>query len=348
MQQQIDQKTSMMQMAPYSDGLYHQPVIFLSEQFLPVPGFDNRYYISSLGRLYDDKYGWHCKPSIRRNSKTGKPTYIVYHLQYGANNFYREFAQRLMMITFKPEENMENKVVVFLDHNPLNLVLKNMVWMTYSEKNKFLAEEGIFLSGEKSKSIYSENQIKRVCMLLEKGFTPDQIKEIMPDLPKDGNTSFNTICSRLRTGRSWKYVKKDYDFTTTRNRIDPELIHAVCKLLEQNKNSKEIATELDIKYKDYETIRGLCTNLRARAPIYNTYTNQYPNIPYTNKNILTDEEIEMAIQLKSQGYLASEIVRIMQKNDNNITEFKIYELFRRIRKNPNCRGADVARRYGII
>ena len=334
-----DEQSLMMQRAPYSDGLNHAPVIFTYEQFKPVPGFDNRYFISTLGRLYDRNYNWHCKPTIGR--------YVRYYLKYNCNDFTQESAQKLMMITFKPVPDMENKIIVFLDQNPLNLVLDNMVWMTISERNNFLVEKGI-MGGEKTKTIYTEDQINRVCMLLEKGFSPSQIKQIMIDLPEDGITPFNAICSRLKRGTSWNHVAKKYNLSSSNRNLDQDLIHAVCRLLSENKSVEEIAIELNASYVQYKQIKRLCSNLKARRWPYSKYTDQYPNIPYISDSELTDEEVDMAMQLKAQGYKIIDIVNMLKKNNTNIIEEKVYELFRRLKKDKNARGSDVARRYGLM
>lgn len=336
----VDDQSLMMQKAPYSDGVNHAPIIFNYEVFKPVPEFNNRYYISSLGRLYDSKYLWHCKPTISR--------YVSYYLQYGINDFTEEKAQRLMMITFKPDPEMKNKMVVFLDQNPMNLVLDNMVWMTVSEKHKYLAELGIMGGETVGRTIYTNEQIHRVCMLLEKGFSPEQIKKILVDLPEDGDTPFNHICTGIKAGTRWKHIAKNYNLNTNNRNLGSDLIHNVCRLLSQNKSSRDIALELHASFEEYEQIKRLCNNLKARRPSYTKYTDMYPNIPYIIDSALTDNEIEIIIQLKSQGHSKVEILEIL-KNMPNITHSKLYKLFKNIEKDPvNARGADIAKRYGII
>lgn len=335
----IDEQSLMMQKAPYSDGINHAPIIFTNEIFKPVPGFNNRYFISSLGRLYDSNYKWQCKPTI------GK--YVRYYLKYGINDSVLESAQKLMMITFKPEPDMENKQIVFLDQNPMNLVLDNMIWMSLSDKGKYLCEIGV-RGGEKSRTIYTEDQIKRVCMLLEKGFNPEEIKKIMIDLPEDGSTPFHSICSRLKAGTSWKHVSKKYNLSTIDRHIDKDLIDKVCILLSQGKSTDQIAKELDLSYTEYLQIKNLCSHVRARRGGYAKYAEKYPNIPSVRKiDPLTDEEIDMIMQLRAQGYIKSHIIDILQKDYPNITRTKVYKLIKHIRENPNARGADVAIKYGI-
>ena len=336
----VDDQSIMMQRAPYSDGVNHAPIIFNYEIFKPVPGFNNRYFISSLGRLFDSKYQWHCKPVIGR--------YVRYYLQYGPNDFTEESAQKLMMITFKPDPEMENKMIVFLDQNPMNLVLDNLVWMTISEKHKYLAELGIMGGETVGRTKYTNEQIHRVCMLLEKGFSPEQIKRILVDLPEDGDTPFHSICSRIKSGASWKHIAKQYNLNPINRNLGPDLIHNVCRLLSQNKSSKEIALELNSSFEEYEQIKRLCNNLRARRAPYTKYTNLYPNIPYVTDTSLTDNDIELIMQLKSQGYSKIQILDSL-KNIPNITHSKLYKLFRNLKKDPiNARGADIARKYGII
>ena len=289
MTNKIDALSLRMQVAPYTDGKCHCPVIYTYEIFKPVPGFNNRYYISTLGRLFDIKQCAHCVPTIS--------TYVRYTLRYGNNDFFQETAQRLMMMTFNPVDNMKNLYVVFLDHNPMNLLLSNMRWMNSKEKQQYMVDDGIGNVGANhSQTKYSEDKIRQICELLQQGKKPYEIQKIIPDLPEDKN--FTKVCTRLKTGRGWKHIACEYNLEPTNKKFSDDFVHSVCNLLAQNKTNKEIAAILGVEMN--MRLSSLCAHIRGHKESYRKFILQHPDIPYTPTETLDD--IEYIAKMHKAGY----------------------------------------------
>ena len=297
---QADPMSLRMQIAPYSDGKCHCPVVYNYEIFKPVPGFNNRYFISTLGRLFDTRQCAHCVPIIGKEVK--------YTLRYAENDFFQETAQRLMMKTFNPVPNMDNLYIVFLDHNHMNLLLSNMKWMNASEKQQYMVDCGIGSVGENHwQTKYTEVQIRQICELLKQGKKSYEIQKLLPDLPKDEN--FVKVCMRLRTGRGWKHVACEYGLGAINKRFTDDFIHSVCNLLAQNKSNKEIAAKLGVEMNT--RLSSLCAHLRGHQESYRKFILQHPDIPYTPTETL--EDIEYIAKMHKNGYTPDQISMYSQK-----------------------------------
>ena len=266
-----------MQIAPYSDGKNHSPLIFVNEIFKPIPGFNDRYFISTLGRLYDSRNCHQCVPIFTN--------YIKYTLYYEKKEFYQETAQRLMMTTFNPIPNMENLYIVFLDHNPYNLLLYNMKWMNSKEKQQYMVNDGIGNVGANHyQTKYTEQQTRMICELLKKGYKPYEIQQMIPDLPEDEN--FGKYCTRLRNGTGWRHIACEYGLEIVNKRFTDDFVHSVCNLLAQNKTNKEIANIMGVEMNT--RLSSLCAHIRGHQESYRKFILQHPDIPYTPTETLED------------------------------------------------------------
>lgn len=342
-----DYLSQQMQMAPYADGTYRQPVVFVYEIFkqVAVPSLE-RYYISNMGRLFDTEKMCHCIP-LKRDK--GSIYYTIRWGYNGVNDFCQKSAQWFMMMTFKPIQNTEGMSIVFLDHNPANLDLDNMEWMNYNQKQQFMVNSGIGSVGENHyQTKYTENQIRRICQLLEKGMKSNQIKLIMTDLPND--PLFDDVCTRLRTGAGWKHVACDYNLTKLNERFGDEFIHKVCDLLEQGKSNKEIAEKLGVEYN--VRLQSLCAHLRGHKPTYQRFLDAHPNIPLVTAESrgISLEVTEKIAKLMSEGYKNWEIIQKLKSIEPRLNNSSLSKITQRLKfpKDKNVKGYDIAKKYGLI
>ena len=107
--------------------------------------------------------------------------------------------------------------------------------------------------------------------------------------------------------------------TNGNNKYSEDIIHQVCKLLEEGKSQVEISKMLDVN-------NSLCGNIK-RGKLWRDISNQY-NIPKPVSNLRSDELKNNITKLIHEGFTNREIV---QKTGLPDTEFEreYVSLFRR-------------------
>lgn len=168
------------------------------------PDIKDCYVIDDMGKIRNINTGNYIKINKNHNGymrvslmkKGGGTTSIQYH--------------RLLMMLFKPIENMEKLQINHIDGNKENNTLNNLQWVTSQENIHHAIETGLtnfsYLQGEKTNfSHYTEKDAKLVIDLLKSNkYTDKEISKI---------TGFpvRSFIAKIRRKETWTYLTKDID-----------------------------------------------------------------------------------------------------------------------------------------
>lgn len=110
---------------------------------------------------------------------------------------------RLLMVTFRPCENIDEMVVNHIDGNKLNNSLDNLEWVTSSKNVRLAHETGLNnTKGENhGKSKLTEKQVLRIIQLSKEG---KGLKEIRKEIPCLNRNMLNLI----KHGHTWKHLPR--------------------------------------------------------------------------------------------------------------------------------------------
>ena len=142
------------------------------------PNIKDCYYINELGEIYNKNTGNRIKWKLEKDGyirvslmkKSGGTTYVQLH--------------RLLMMAFKPVDNMFNLQVNHIDGNKQNNNFDNLEWVTSKENISHAINTGLknfkSISGDKSNlSSYTEQDAIKVIDLLKTNlYTDKEIAEI--------------------------------------------------------------------------------------------------------------------------------------------------------------------------
>lgn len=168
------------------------------------PDIKDCYIIDDMGKIRNINTGNYIKINKNHNGymrvslmkKGGGTTSIQYH--------------RLLMMLFKPTENMEKLQINHIDGNKENNTLNNLQWVTPQENIHHAIKTGLtdfsYLQGEKTNfSHYTEKDAKLVIDLLKSNkYTDKEISKI---------TGFpvRSFIAKIRRKETWTYLTKDID-----------------------------------------------------------------------------------------------------------------------------------------
>ena len=168
------------------------------------PDIKDCYIIDDMGKIRNINTGNYIKINKNHNGymrvslmkKGGGTTSIQYH--------------RLLMMLFKPTENMEKLQINHIDGNKENNALDNLQWVTPQENIHHAIKTGLtdfsYLQGEKTNfSHYTEKDAKLVIDLLKSNkYTDKEISKI---------TGFpvRNFIAKIRRKETWTYLTKDID-----------------------------------------------------------------------------------------------------------------------------------------
>lgn len=187
----------------YQGGKNLCPVVFADEHFKPHPKYP-RYLVSTYGRVYDTKLKRMKIPRMRKNS------YVSYQTCIAPKHFSNLFAHRLVMETFDPISNSDEMVVNHKDLNKWNNKIDNLEWVTQRENILHAFDNGAMPSGEEAaKAKHTNEEVNKVCTLLEKGFNYKDICKTMGYEINNKNLSF---LSTIKNHEAWTRISKNYNF----------------------------------------------------------------------------------------------------------------------------------------
>ena len=156
----------------------------------------DRYGIEEDGRIYSYYTHKYMKTTF---DKDGYRTLRLQNRNGGYSNFG---VHRLLMITYRPIDNMENMTVNHIDGNKLNNSLDNLEWVTINENTRLAHQIGLHdeYKGEKSSfAVLTNEEASTVLSLIRQGYKRSQIKKIVPK-------ATNAIISQIKNGYAWKWL----------------------------------------------------------------------------------------------------------------------------------------------
>lgn len=168
------------------------------------PNIKDCYWINDQGEIINKNTGNKIKPKLERDGyirvslmkKTSGTTYVPLH--------------RILMMAFKPIDNMKNLQVNHIDGNKQNNNLDNLEWVTSKENIRHAIDNNLMtfdhLYGEKTNfANYTEQDAKRVIELLKSNkYTDKQISQIT-------GYPVRSFIAKIRRKETWKYLTKDIE-----------------------------------------------------------------------------------------------------------------------------------------
>jgi len=195
-----------------------------------------RYYVSDTGKVYSTVTG-----DVVRVQPTCREVgwYEQYSLHVDGERI-QQFGHRLVAEAFIP--NPENKPYVNHKNGIKNdNRVENLEWATPQENNQHAVDTGLNkLAGEDNpQNKYSEDQIHKVCQLLEQGrYNSIKIEELTGVSHK--------IISLIRVGKLWSSVSKQYNLQRKNKKTLPEdTVIQICEHINAGVPLKRISEIFD-------------------------------------------------------------------------------------------------------
>jgi hypothetical protein len=220
----------------------------LKEQFkqLKINGIWCPYIVSTFGRVFSVNY--HNIPGCVKEmtKRYDKDNYCIVYLTINGVPYYGKIHRLVAFMFIKNPDKKHKTQVNHIDCDKHNNMVSNLEWVTDTENHNHAIEHGLInqaCAEDVWSSIYTNDQIKQVCEMLENN---RPIKEIMK---KVGVTNY-LIHDVLRR-KKWKSVSKDYDFSKYHFGKDVDTITKICELLQEGQYTQtQIAnlTNTNVKF----------------------------------------------------------------------------------------------------
>ena len=210
-----------------------------------IDGVESNYLISNTGRVVNVSNGYELSPSLDKDG----------YLRVGLMHKFKQkscIVHRLVAEAFIP--NPDNKPQVnHINANKECNWYRNLEWCTQRENYDHAVRMGLEdhmgrVGEENIKARHTNDQIKKVCQLLEEGkLSIDEISERTGVERK--------VINRIRRNENWNEISKDYDIryenlrygtSNVQNVNTEEQIHHVCRLLEQGLAPTEISRQTGV------------------------------------------------------------------------------------------------------
>lgn len=185
------------------------------------------YEVSNFGMIRDKDHNM-----VRISESYGYR--VFYYLDQETHKATRvKSIHRAVAQAFIPNPNGYN-LVNHLDGNKFNDVVYNLEWADTS-----MNMEHSYLQGLNTNQVYTNNQIHRVCKLIEKG----NISHV--EIAKMTGVDRKTISDVYR-GRRWAEISKNYSFAP--KKWTPELKATIADMVIKGQKAKDISAALNIPY----------------------------------------------------------------------------------------------------
>lgn len=141
-----------------------------------LPEIKDYYTVTDSGEFFSDNSG-----KMKTRNRAGTEYQIINFMTIdGKKRTFR--AHRLVLMAFKPIENMDKLEVNHIDGNKKNNNLSNLEWCTTSENQKHAFKTGLQKAKKGGKSNFSKlkkEDIQLIFQLRKQGKTQQQIAEIV-------------------------------------------------------------------------------------------------------------------------------------------------------------------------
>ena len=174
------------------------------------------------------------------------------------------------------------------------------------------------------KKSLDDETVHKICKLMEDGYSNTEILE-----KYEVN---RVIISQIRCGKSYTHISKNYNISRLYNdNLSDEIVHKICKLLEEGYSNKEILEK-------YEVNKDTISLIRC-GKTYTHISKNY-NISKRHNDRLSEETVHKICTLMEDGYSNKEISEKCRVNRNNITQIRCGKSHTDISKNYN-----ISKRY---
>lgn len=230
------------------------------------------YLVSNIGQIQNEK------GKILKVYGHSQKRYPIVWLEGKQLAIHRAVAE-----TFIPNPKNKSEVNHINGNKHCNWY-KNLEWCTRQENATHAQKSGLMLKGSSLPgSKHTEADAHAVCKLAEQGLKP---KAIMKKLGFS-----KTFIIGILYRNEWKHISSLYKIPKPKKFNNLNQVHKICQLLEQGKRDFEIAKELNIKWKNVNSIH--------RGDAWRRISNQY-NIPGLEKdnhnNLKLSEKIEKVLK----------------------------------------------------
>ena len=166
------------------------------------------------------------------------------------------------------------------------------------------------------KLILTDEQVHDICKLMEDGVSNKEIS-------KRYNINHSTV-SQIHCGKSYKHISENYNIKSndSNDPTDIEVVHKICKLLEDGYRNVDISIECDVEQMVVCSIR----NGLSHRDISKNYKIQRK----FRKRKLGDEVIHEICRLLEEGYSYKDINRLTNVSHSTITLIKNSDRYRDI------------------
>lgn len=285
---------------------------------------ETKYSVSNLGRVRNDNTDYILKPHVHKKTK--------YHMvPLTINGKTKLFSLSRMVATlFIPNPNNYEEV----DHVTCDRYRNeahNLEWVTHEENMRRALVNGLVYKNDGSMRyvFHNENDIRKLCELLSNTCIP------VDELSKITNISQNTI-NKIRLGKRWRNISKDYDFSeynkfiqknyiishsgenNSQTKYPDTLVHSICHELELNRKTiSEIAKMFNVqKNYVYELRIGKVRTLISSQ--YDVSNHDLTEFGYHQK------DLNKINGLLKKDYTVREIINKLNLPDNKKTIAMIY------------------------
>ena len=201
------------------------------EVFIPVRGYEYRYMISNMGRIFDKMNGWFCVTDRIKDQR------YIYCYEI------KDYIHLAMMKSFCYFSGCEKYSVEFKDGITYNNYLPNLEWSFKEFDPRMTVNTG----SNSYLSTLTEEQVRRICELFQEGgYTYREISNIV------GIPFSKSILSGIKRRDCWKDISKDYIWKSEKAiRYSEETKQKCIEMLIDGYQQKEIMETLGIQSKDY-------------------------------------------------------------------------------------------------
>ena len=209
------------------------PFIYNNEVWLKVSDYIPEvlpwYWVSNTGKIYSEQIGY-----ILRYDYVGKG-YLKVTLQT-INGPKDMLVHRIVMLCFHPIPNSDDFTVNHKDGNHENNFESNLEWATYNDQMEHASVNNLL-----NKEGYSEEEVIKICELLEKISNQDEIIRILyGDIKKYNHQYYIRIkhlVNRIQTKQSWidiscKYNILPKDGVNPNQLLTDNQIEQLCSILQ--------------------------------------------------------------------------------------------------------------------
>ena len=202
----------------------------------------NRYRINKKSEVYDIKND---RFVSKRYDEEGY-VYVSLSLEsnYKGYTRYPFLVHRVMMNVFDPIDDFENMVVDHIDFDKHNNKLDNLRWITQKENIHHSIKNGRFDPNRISEftRILKNKEVHTICKRFENGESPKEVHSDYQDKVK------LTTLQKIHTGSIHSDIYNEYNIESKSNNYNynwKDYVVPVCKLLEKDFTTREIADQLE-------------------------------------------------------------------------------------------------------